>query len=301
MKVIWATDGSGNADPALPFARELAGPYRARRAVGRAKGVVRAPFLPDVFERVVCGIDGSPESLEALRQVERLRPETGELHLVAVAELRLAVHGGFAAPRIYDEIARAAESALAQAAEHCEAASARLAEGEPARVLRQEIDRVQATAVALGNHHRSRGAGILMGNTATTLLHEAPCSVLLARPPAASLDFPSSIVVGVDGSDAAGKAYDVARELGERVGVPVRALAASGGKDVDLEVLRRISALGWNERKPANALVDASRETDLLVVGSRGLHGLSALGSVSERVAHRAASSVLVVRPRDAG
>jgi hypothetical protein len=43
-----------------------------------------------VFERVVCGIDGSPESLEALRQVERLRPETGELHLVAVAELRRA-------------------------------------------------------------------------------------------------------------------------------------------------------------------------------------------------------------------
>jgi nucleotide-binding universal stress UspA family protein len=36
---------------------------------------------------------------------------------------------------------------------------------------------------------------------------------------------------------------------------------------------------------------------DLVVVGSRGLRGLKALGSVSERVAHQARSSVLVVRP----
>jgi nucleotide-binding universal stress UspA family protein len=46
-----------------------------------------------------------------------------------------------------------------------------------------------------------------------------------------------------------------------------------------------------------NVLVAASESADLIVVGSRGLHGLKALGSVSERVAHQARSSVLVVRP----
>jgi len=35
---------------------------------------------------------------------------------------------------------------------------------------------------------------------------------------------------------------------------------------------------------------------DLIVMGARGLKGTKALGSVSERVAHKAASSVLVVR-----
>jgi hypothetical protein len=45
-----------------------------------------------------------------------------------------------------------------------------------------------------------------------------------------------------------------------------------------------------------DVLVSAARDADLLVLGSRGLHGLRALGSVSERVAHRAPSSVLVVR-----
>ena len=35
---------------------------------------------------------------------------------------------------------------------------------------------------------------------------------------------------------------------------------------------------------------------DLLVLGSRGLHGLKSLGSVSERVAHQALCSTLIVR-----
>jgi nucleotide-binding universal stress UspA family protein len=47
---------------------------------------------------------------------------------------------------------------------------------------------------------------------------------------------------------------------------------------------------------PVAALVEAAACADLLIVGSRGLHGLRALGSVSERVAHAASCSVLVVR-----
>jgi nucleotide-binding universal stress UspA family protein len=49
-------------------------------------------------------------------------------------------------------------------------------------------------------------------------------------------------------------------------------------------------------RRPADALVEASHGVDLVVVGARGLAGARALGSVSERVAHRAECSVLVVR-----
>lgn len=155
---------------------------------------------------------------------------------------------------------------------------------------------MRATLVALGSHDTSRSVGILLGTTATTLLHEAPCSVLLARAPADLSAFPSSIVVGVDGSSAALLAFDAARVLGERLGVPVRVLVASGGKPVHFEGLRPLPGLEWDDRKPLDALVDASASADLVVVGSRGLHGLTALGSVSERVAHRAACSVLVVR-----
>ena len=47
---------------------------------------------------------------------------------------------------------------------------------------------------------------------------------------------------------------------------------------------------------PDDGLVEASQTVDLLLGGSRGLHGIAALGSTSERVAHRAACSVLIVR-----
>jgi nucleotide-binding universal stress UspA family protein len=48
--------------------------------------------------------------------------------------------------------------------------------------------------------------------------------------------------------------------------------------------------------EPVPVLTAASADADLLVVGSRGLRGVRALGSVSERVAHRAACSTLIVR-----
>ena len=50
----------------------------------------------------------------------------------------------------------------------------------------------------------------------------------------------------------------------------------------------------------AHALVDAAREADLLVVGSRGHGGFagSLLGSVSQQCAHHAPCAVVIVRRR---
>jgi nucleotide-binding universal stress UspA family protein len=57
----------------------------------------------------------------------------------------------------------------------------------------------------------------------------------------------------------------------------------------------------WDPAHPVAALVERSRTVDLVVVGSRGLHGVRALGSVSERVAHEAHCTVLVVQDAIAG
>jgi nucleotide-binding universal stress UspA family protein len=48
--------------------------------------------------------------------------------------------------------------------------------------------------------------------------------------------------------------------------------------------------------EPFDEPVVLSEFADLVVVGSRGLKGLKALGSVSERVAHEARCPVLVVK-----
>ena len=75
-------------------------------------------------------------------------------------------------------------------------------------------------------------------------------------------------------------------------------IVAEGGKAVDLGAVSLIAGDGYHvtPEEPVPVLTAASADADLLVVGSRGLHGLKSLGSVSERVAHRAACSTLIVR-----
>jgi nucleotide-binding universal stress UspA family protein len=76
-----------------------------------------------------------------------------------------------------------------------------------------------------------------------------------------------------------------------------RVLVGIEGSEESREAARQAALLVDGDREsadePVAALVAAAADTDLLVVGSRGLHGLKALGSVSERVAHQAHSSVL--------
>jgi nucleotide-binding universal stress UspA family protein len=231
-----------------------------------------------IFGRLLVGIDDSPESLEAARQAATLA--TGPVTLLAAYDLMQTVVGAGMAPApVYlDERpirVRATES-LERARQELAPITpvAKVAKGRAWEALLDEIASEGDTVVAVGSHGAGRAKGILIGSTATELVHKAPCSVLVARKPLK--EFPSSIVVGVDGSKQAATADAVAHDLAERF-------------NVRLERHENVS-------HPVSTLVHAAMEADLLVVGSRGLHGIKALGSVSERVAHEARCSVLVVR-----
>jgi nucleotide-binding universal stress UspA family protein len=139
------------------------------------------------------------------------------------------------------------------------------------------------------------------------------------------------IVVGVDGSEASREALrwavDHARLRGARVRVvhawwaypmggahdlPGHAAGSlggdaraavdafvtetfGGGLDVDLEIAT------VQGQQASAALIDAAKEADLLVVGSRGAGGFSSLllGSVGQQVVHHASCPVVVVRRRE--
>jgi nucleotide-binding universal stress UspA family protein len=138
------------------------------------------------------------------------------------------------------------------------------------------------------------------------------------------------IVVGVDGSDDAHRALiwamseAAARKAGLTViaVVPTMASAWTGSPvrmaegDAAVEharqaaedaVSKSAAEIGGSQPAsvqvraftglPAQALIEASRDADLVVVGSRGVGGFTSLmlGSISTQVAHHAACPVVIV------
>lgn len=135
-----------------------------------------------------------------------------------------------------------------------------------------------------------------------------------------------NIIVAVDGSDEALRAVDLAADIASRFGarltvvhvveplfVPPEpygfnsgALEASNreyGAKVLKDAAARIEGRGIETRTelltgaPPEAIVDACRDADMLVVGSRGRGAVKRvlLGSVSDRLVHLAKMPVLVV------
>lgn len=257
-------------------------------------------WVDSLLARVVVAVDGTEEGFEACRQVARLAtPGTG-IEAVSVAHISDDGDTQVVARRAFDPLGDEARAALGRAKEILGAHSTeRVLNGFITAAVLKEIERGRGTLLAIGTHGHSRLAEIVVGGPGGELLHLAPCSVLVARAPRSGGSFPSSIVVGVDGSPEADAGLAAARQLADRFAVPLRAVTALRSSGVNLVRARTLQRLEEVDEKPVPALVAASRTCDLLVVGSRGLRGPKALGSVAERVAHEAACSVLVVR--DAG
>jgi nucleotide-binding universal stress UspA family protein len=242
-----------------------------------------------------------------VRQAAALVAPGGRIELVAVAE-EWGV-GLNAAAVLSHSHARKALDAAAHDIRRCGAqvVTRELNGRPPWQVLLDESSKHDLVVVA--RHSHSRWGGMAIGRTATNLVHRAHVPVLVAVPPPAGVPFPSRILVAADGP-----------------GHPERAVRLAGRiaryKDAQVTLLR----LDWSHRarrrelaaaaaelsaagvEPAEILVGGSPHrripeyartegATLVVLGSRGLSGPRALASVSERVAHEAPCSVLIVRP----
>lgn len=256
-----------------------------------------------IFTRILVGIDGSQQALEAARQAALLQDVDGQLTLFSAWDVPPPIAGGPTSVARYEfdeELQHTtAEQALLAAREYVApytAATGMLARGTAAAKLLEEITRDEQTLVGVGSSGSGRLRGIVEGAVATEIIHRASCSVLVARP--VTDGFPRRIVVGVDGSIESAAAYAAARYVAERFDTELLAIVARGGKGVDEHLVATITDGDHEDRseRPAEALTAAAAAADLVVVGSRGLHGPHALGSVSERVAHHAPCSALVVR-----
>jgi nucleotide-binding universal stress UspA family protein len=269
------------------------------------------PARPDapLFARVLCGIDGSRASLEAARQAAVLSAG-GELRLVAVTwttgagPTEMSVLGeSRARAALEDAAAAASEAGATPATELIHAPHA-------ADALLGQAGGADLTVV--GTHGGSRSAGILLGSVASRLVHSAAAPVLIARRPPRDEAPMARIVLASEGSQGSLAAADLTGRIAARFGSSVILISVGGQPGAAERHALAVQAAGLLEAtgvkpavvepdgKPAERIAEAARDAEaaLVVIGSRGLGGLKALGSVSERVVHAAPCSVLVARPR---
>ncbi|NMN93942.1 universal stress protein [Antrihabitans stalactiti] len=190
-----------------------------------------------------------------------------------------------------------------------------------------------ARMVVLGNGGANVVSSLLLGSTALGVANHAHCPVVLWRgdhePPESNHH---RVVVGIDGSESGEEAIAHAFEYASAFGVPLVALhawqpdtlpvhypVADALHPVAVQAEAEAGLLaaciaGWAERYPdvvviratergsaADALLAQAGSTDLLVVGSRGLHRVvgTLLGSTSQDMIHHAPCPVMICRIDD--
>jgi nucleotide-binding universal stress UspA family protein len=245
----------------------------------------------DVFDRVVCCINDSAGSRVALNQAAAVLSPAGSLAIVTVVKLPLT-YSAYGGAMIQHDLERDAGRLLDEASSVCAGARTELLYGGVVERVVTELEDVDATLAVVGGHHHHRPVGVLLGSTATRLVHRAPCSVLVARP--AMEAFPRQIVVGDDGSETAARAVAAAYELAHRHDAHLRHVLTGSLPPSRVQVPNVEADVVEDPRHLHESLVEASALADLVVIGRYG-RGAAAVRSESERLAHDAACSVLVV------
>jgi nucleotide-binding universal stress UspA family protein len=255
------------------------------------------------FKSILCGVEGNPASTEAARQAIALAGAGGALQFTAVYtsfELGPDYHKDTLEDSLLDASGLAKDAGVAASTQLREARYAidvLLPEGQDHDLL------------VLGTHGKSRATGIFFGSTATEAAHGTERPLLIARETPRQSPFPAQILFASDGTAVSMAPAHAAAGLAASFGSKLGVIHVMDGKydeadsilDEQLAEIEKISGEPPEVSVPAgNAtkeIVEAARAkgASLIVAGRRGLRGIKALGSVSERVVSGAECSVLLV------
>lgn len=283
------------------------------------------------MSRFVVGVDASSESREALEWTRTQVHDDDEIVVVHAWDVPLVAGYEIAVAIDPLEIERAASAFLTELVSGLGDAriTPLLAQGHPGRCI---VEVAEDADVVVVGHRGSGKASVILGSTANYVLHHLDRPVVVIR--GDRFGPPNRVVVGVDdhGLDAEHHENPSVRALRwaySLVGVEqidvVHAWFAPGvaaglyaGAGADLEEMDRGAAEvitrvmteagpvpeGVTVRQRAErgtagfALVEASRASDMIVVGSRGRGGFVGLllGSTSLEVAAHSHAPVAIVR-----
>lgn len=285
---------------------------------------------------VVVGVDGSPSSLDAVEVAAHEAALRGVglrlVHAFGWPSMHVPPGGPPWNPAVAG-VRELVDDALTKAEERARKAvpqvevTREVTVGEPLMVL--EIESRTASLVVVGSRGLGAFGGVLLGSTAVHLTAHGRCPVLVVR---GRPDPSGPVLLAVDGSPAGEEAVGFAFAEASLRGVDLVALhvwntwsepAYQGPVDpldliVDIERLRKEeqrllddAVRPWQERYPRStverrlvrsrvrpALIEASRDAQLVVAGARGRGGFTGLllGSVSQALLHHAHCPVAVIR-----
>ncbi|RMB80368.1 universal stress protein [Streptomyces shenzhenensis] len=288
---------------------------------------------------VVAGVDGSPSSLDAVATAAHEAAVRGTglrlIHAFGWPSIPPPPGGppwSPAAAGVREQV----DSTLAEAEQRAREAAPRVdiarevTVGEPLMVL--EIESRTASLVVVGSRGLGAFGSLLLGSTAVHLAAHAHCPVLVVR---GRPNPTGPVLLAVDGSPAGERAVEFAFAEASMRGAGLLALyvwntwneRADEGPAEPVNLVAGIERLREEEQRLLDetlsphltrypripverrlvrsrirpALIEASREAQLVVTGARGRGGFAGLllGSVSQALLHHAHCPVAVIRGQE--
>jgi nucleotide-binding universal stress UspA family protein len=291
--------------------------------------------IDNTFHKILCAVDFSPGSRQALRTAVHVATQTG-------AELVLA-HAWYVPPiafageyvfapmdlqRMQDDARHQLEIGVAEARRlGAPRVSSRLLEGPPGAAIVSALDGIDL--VVIGTQGRTGLARVLLGSVAEKIVRHAPCSVMVVHEHDEPHEY-HHVLCPVDFSPGTDTVLDRAAELVRPGGLGITLfhalelpVAYSGEPTADFQRHLDVRAAELLDEHAARLekrttvpvakrsrigsagaqvlqILDEDSSYDLVVVGSHHRTGISRvlLGSVAEKIVRHAPCPVLVVRTK---
>lgn len=269
-----------------------------------------------VYREVVVGSDGSPTAQRAVHAAARMASALGTPITVATSwrrdppdgpvrseESKYPGGGASGAEAMWATSTVGDAAAIARDL-GCEEVHTVTPEGGAADALIRLGDDRPGALVVVGTIGLDHRAERLVGNVPHQLTHHSHRDLLLVR----SDDQPHGwkrIALATDGSATAALAAEHGQAVAAALGVRPTLLTVAKDEERGQEILDQAATqadLGDADRtvvvgrSVADALVEAARDFDLLVLGNKGMSGPSRLlGSIANRVTHEVPTDLLLV------
>jgi nucleotide-binding universal stress UspA family protein len=263
-----------------------------------------------VFEDILCAVDGTRGSTAAVRMAAGLAGPSGHLTLLAVTAV--SGSGRYTTAAIGPDRAKRLLSRAKHIADDAGVASTTVVDpdGPPVKVILERAS--HHNLLAIGAPATSWLGGMLVGGVAVAALSQFTTPMLIVRKSSTGSLRGRRILVASDGDEGSDEVVRLAGRLGLSLDAPVTLLHAVGResqvshRQIQAQagalkaVLAEASDVCIEPGRPWEVIVDTARSTNaaLILIGSRRLSGMRALGSVSRRVAHDAPCSVLLLPPK---